>query len=629
MSQLMRLAGLLALLVATTFLAGCDSLFPVSVEGKINHAIPISQELENARKSVVEESGGDRLKRFEAEWKRRMALRALTCAKDYSPAWYTLPSSVREKLTDRACFEEQDEETALWVGYLRIGLILAKPPLRPLPSQAPREISADEEIRWALFAENAGVAVSLTSKQVLLLLDLNTNTVIRRTKLPDGVGPGRLSPNGRLIIAGSPEHNRTDIYATETGERIGQVGKTRELRTSWLGDHGLLIVKEANRHTYFIDGANGKEVLVPLSDVTQLFPVYGQNNQFLAGHWYGVARLILTPKDGETQLVVTDERNLDGISRWTANLTQQTADGAHIVSVSQSSLAILDVNTLESTNVDLGPGTGFHGLYPTADPDKLLVRTNAASMNASGSMRNYLFSIAEKTLTPLAEVPLDGLMYLRPFKQLLAPRAGRITQFVIPQVVGEPIAVHQLALDRRIAQAEQKMAQAEQAALRAEVGLGNIPRPAPAPVPATNLQAPLAGLIADARVEAVGVYQGSGATHESRANANSTPPTVQVRVNRSDKPLALVLSSYEAVRWLIIPEPGARLAGIFVSGYKQSSVIGATSARVITMGQNFAYDMNSKEFRALDEEFSRLTGRRIALLQGRYEGGVFNVGGVN
>lgn len=626
MKHFMRIVTLAGLLTTIILMTGCDFLVPLGVENKINLAVPISLELENSRKSVADEASGDRLKRFEAEWKRRMALRALTCAKDYAPAWYTLVSTVREKLTDRACFEEQDRDTALWVGYLRIGFLLAKPPLRPLPAQAPREVSADEEIKWAQFAENAGVATSLSAKQTLLLIDLNTNTVIRRNKLPDGVSIGTLSANGRLITAGSSDHSRVDIYSTETGERIGQVGKTREWMSSWLGDRGLLIVKDDSRRTYFVDVANGKETLVPLSDVTRVFPVSGQPYQYVVGHWYGAARLVLAPKDGETQVSVTEERNLEGVSRWSANTTQQTVDGAHIVSVSQGNLSILNVATLENTNVDFGPGAGFHALYPTADPDKVLIRTNVASADPSGSMRNYLFSIADKTLTPVADSPLQGLIFLPQYKQLLTPKAGRLAQFATPNAIGTPLSIQEIALERRIAQAERKMAQAEQAALRHENTFGYT-TPLPSASARGDSTEPLASLVGDARIEAVGVYQGSGVAN--RGITNAPLPTVEVRVRRSDKALTLVLSSYEAVRWLIITEPGVRLAGVFVSGYKQSSVIGAAPTRVITMGQKFAYSMNGKEFRELDEEFQRLTGRRISLLQGRYEGSSFSVGGQN
>ena len=77
---------------------------------------------------------------------------------------------------------------------------------------------------------------------------------------------------------------------------------------------------------------------------------------------------------------------------------------------------------------------------------------------------------------------------------------------------------------------------------------------------------PLANLARDAQIEAVGVYQGK-AGGVTQTNDGRKMGYVKVRLRRSVKPVVLVLSSYEPVRWIRIPESGVRLAAVRVSGY--------------------------------------------------------------
>ena len=81
------------------------------------------------------------------------------------------------------------------------------------------------------------------------------------------------------------------------------------------------------------------------------------------------------------------------------------------------------------------------------------------------------------------------------------------------------------------------------------------------------------------------------------------------------------------MRWMLISEPGARLSAVLLSGYHQSSVVGAGSSRIVNLGQKYAYTSNSNEYKTLDEDVMRMTGRRIQMMQGRYEGSAFSVGG--
>lgn len=633
MIKMTRATSVACFLLVTATLSGCDALFTLGAESKINSAIPISAELENARKAVADEVAGSQQKSFDAEWKRRMTLRALNCAKGYTPSWYTSVSTVRDKLTDRSCFHDQDLETAKWVGYLRLGSALTKPALKQIPANFPKLISADAQIRGAAFADNAGVAVITTDEGSMLLIDLASGEVIRRNKAPEGT-LGILSPNGRLVSFGSPSNSYVSFYSTETGEEVSKVYKTREWQMHWLANDCALYSKDDNRKVAVVDFTSGKEVEVPFSNVIRVFPVPGQLEQFIVGTWTSTAKLALSRMGGETSVKILEERKLETGHGWSRNMTYQTINGSLIVnlSVSQFSLSLLDVQTLESNIVDFGPGAGFHVISATADSDKLILRTNAlvGAKEVAPTMRDYIYSISDKTITPL-QLPIPSrLIFVPSLKAVMGISGSRIERYEPTPSADNPIPVQQVASERRIYDAERKMALAEQTANSSDSRGGPVPysyKSAASPMPAPGAaSAPLSNLAADTRVEAVGVYQGAG--RQARSGQQPSPASsIEVRVRRSDKPIILVLSSYEAVRWMLITEPGARIAAVFLSGYNQSSVVGAGSARIISMGQKYAYSMQGREFRDLDDDVFRLTGRRIALLQGRYEGNSFSVGG--
>jgi hypothetical protein len=88
-----------------------------------------------------------------------------------------------------------------------------------------------------------------------------------------------------------------------------------------------------------------------------------------------------------------------------------------------------------------------------------------------------------------------------------------------------------------------------------------------------------------------------------------------------------VLSSYEAVHWDLKLEPGARLAAVLVSSYKQPRVTGNGAARVMMMGGQYAYKIDTSEYNVLNMAVQRMTGKPIYYFQGRYEGSEFSVGG--
>ena len=133
------------------------------------------------------------------------------------------------------------------------------------------------------------------------------------------------------------------------------------------------------------------------------------------------------------------------------------------------------------------------------------------------------------------------------------------------------------------------------------------------------------GALADgATIEGVGVYQGAGARLEPGHRPRGT---VEVRVRRGARPVLLVLTSYEPVEWKIVPESGARIAGVLIGGYHPSFVTGAGPVRVQQIGRDYAYQRDGEAYQKLQTLVTQLVGRPIGPYQARYEASSFTVGG--
>ena len=131
-------------------------------------------------------------------------------------------------------------------------------------------------------------------------------------------------------------------------------------------------------------------------------------------------------------------------------------------------------------------------------------------------------------------------------------------------------------------------------------------------------------LARSAQVEAVSVYE-AVAMYAPCTPRNHGP--VRVLVRAALRPVVLVLSSHQAVAWELELAPGANLAAALISGYGESTVAGAGNALVTSIGGFYAFKRGSAEFKHLEQEVLRCTGRNIENFQSVYAGNTFDVGG--
>jgi hypothetical protein len=127
-----------------------------------------------------------------------------------------------------------------------------------------------------------------------------------------------------------------------------------------------------------------------------------------------------------------------------------------------------------------------------------------------------------------------------------------------------------------------------------------------------------------AQVEAVSVYE-AVAVHSPRIP--QPRGSVKVLVRDSSRPIVLVLSSHQTVNWELVLEPGTTLRAALLSGYGESKVDGAGDALVTSIGGFYAFKHGSVEFKHLESEVMRCTGRHIGTFQSVYAGKSFVIGG--
>jgi hypothetical protein len=127
----------------------------------------------------------------------------------------------------------------------------------------------------------------------------------------------------------------------------------------------------------------------------------------------------------------------------------------------------------------------------------------------------------------------------------------------------------------------------------------------------------------DTKVEAVCVFE-AVAVRVPYAPELSEP--VRVVVRPSKRPVALVLSSHQTVLWEVSLERGAHLEAVLLSGYGESTVTGAGDALVASIGGFYAFKRGSAEFKHLEKEVRRCTGRTIERFQSEYAGHRFVIG---
>jgi hypothetical protein len=130
------------------------------------------------------------------------------------------------------------------------------------------------------------------------------------------------------------------------------------------------------------------------------------------------------------------------------------------------------------------------------------------------------------------------------------------------------------------------------------------------------------------RIEAIGVYEGQRTPESPRRTPDGrpVPGTVQVAVGATEGPIALVLSSYEPVHWILSATGKMHIKHILLSGSDASTVRGVAGVPLTFIGGGYAYEPSSAGYGNLNAAVQKHAGRPIDRLQGAYRAERFSLG---
>jgi len=601
-----RQALLLVVMGATL---GCDRLEHIgeSPEERINAAMPVSAQVQSAQKALFEKLATGQAASLQEKFAAQMKIRALECSLGYKPAALASAESIRAQLTNSQCFRDQDARIGAWLNAQRIRLALSETALRPIPATIPPFIVADADIHEVNFARDAGIALLNTAASTLIV-DLGTGEVIFR-EARSVVSAGSLSPNGRLFVSGDLQ--QSFIRDTTTGDVLAEVKDASPYQVYWLDNASALVPSKRAQTITLMDFESGTTQPVTLLDGGIFHAVALRDSQILLFGYRSVAKVAVRRDAAKLSVELLAEQPIGNpFARNTGGLS---SDGSRYVDVGRG-LTVIDCNTFEITHRELTPLSSTLGV-PAREPDKFIVRAYVG-----GAQKQY--QSLQLSTDDLSLAVIDK-------SKLLSDRFEYVPSLAANILVAGPklVRVDALVLSERTSLASYARRIDNEALLQKAEAIERMRDGTPSMQTMAGVDlypGPVSALAANATVEGVGVYQATGASRGFGQQPKIQE--VRVRVRRSDKPLVLVLSSYEAVGWRIMLDPGARLNAVLLSGYHDSSVMGIGNAKLVTIGRHHAYSLDGPEFAGLSKEVYRWTGKAIGVFQGRYEGADFTVG---
>lgn len=416
-------SGVLAIVMLV--LAGCGR-FSASPEERINAALPLATETLAARQAFDDwaKRQPDATVAIEPAYLAQLQMRARECGHGYRPSVFSSDSAIRRRLGDRACFERFDHALGQWIGLRHAGLLLAAPPLREVPQQAPVEITADAAIEDAVFASGAGIAALLTGKGCQVM-DLVSGQTLHRIAPMGAGGLGAFSSNGRVLTIADGEGMA--VLDVETGAVLLRFADTPVHAFFWLGQAGAIHRGTEQARPVFLDFSSGRETVIPMdmSALDQVVPAAGNPSLFalLAPDRVGVVDLQRS-NDGWKVVPISETRINEG-SHWTRDTSGLSTDGRMFFGAGQY-LRLLDMRSMQMRAVAFEP-MSLRQAVATADPARIYL--TGYFRNAPGAENDLmLYDFRRHRLAPVlrGEFSFKRLLYIPSLRRNGAVDGSRI-----------------------------------------------------------------------------------------------------------------------------------------------------------------------------------------------------------
>jgi len=657
----------------------------LSATEKINKAFPPRAEVRIQLETMESLIPPDdlSLKLFRSAYESKLALRALTCTQGHSINRFDSIKNIKKLAIDRNCLTEQDDQLQELIGVKLVGFRLAQPPLRPLVKLGSPTVlhGADGvEVYMGKSASKAGVAVLRGTRSEFISVEIpGGKKIANLPTMPEASQTNySVSPNGRIFAI--PVNNKDLRFIdNETGQDLWLARDINQIYV-WLPEMQSALVrdnKNGNGGVSLIDFKIGsvKPYSASLKNQSWALHLSESPSRLLMGSYKEFSLIENTRSpEGIDATVIKDYRIKTPSGSVSSSTPSLMLDGEAILFVTGRDFMLFNLETRDEKLWESGEIIGNN--YAKLSEDSILV--DAYGFPSTGVAKPFVFNIKNSTLSPVETAEGNqGVIYE------LSGRTGFMRRGYQKVWIGDELQTGKSeSLDAMIAgrrlekqlqalEYEERVAKAREDALKTAQDISrmqgqmgsngtanaNLARfresllrqaeqhayagAAPAaPATAAAEMAPSANIYgaaanearrqailnttsrmigdipSNARVEAVGVYE----------TKDRSPAGISVIVKRSDRPIVLMLSAYEPVRWNLIKESGANLAAIIATGYNLPQVTGAGATRTLIKRGSYAYHKNGPEYAALNSDAMMWTGKPISKFQGTYGGTVFVVG---
>lgn len=658
-----------------------------SVAEKINKAFPpraeVRIQLENIESLIP--SDDPSLKLFKSTYESRVTLRALTCTQGHSISRLDSIKSIKKLTIDRDCFKEQDDQLQELIGLKLVGFRLAQPPLRPLVKLgSPTAMHGADgvEIYTGKSASKAGVAVLRGTRSEFISVEIPSGKKIASLPtMPEGSQTNySISPNGR-VFAITVNNKNLRFIDNETGQEL-LLAKDLNQIYAWLPEVQAALVRNnksgnENGVVSLVDFKVGtvKPFSVALKNQSWALHLSESPSRLLIGSYKDFSLIENTRSSEGVDSTVVKDYKIKSPSGNVSSLTPTLMlDGEAIVFVTGRDFMLFNLETRAEKIWESGEIIGNN--YAKLSEDSVLV--DAYGLPSTGGTKPFVFNIKNSTLSPVETAEGNqGIIYE------LNGRTGFMRRGYQKVWIGDElqagksesleamIAGRKLEKQLQALEQEERIAKAREDAIKAAEDISRMQRQmnangrtninpaqlresllrqaeqsrytssaAEAPAAETAAMAPstnvysasanearrqailnttnrmIGNIPSNAKVEAIGVYE----------TKDRHPAGISVIVKKSDKPIVLMLSAYEPVRWNLIKESGANLAAVIATGYNLPQVTGAGGTKTVIKHGNYAYQQSGSGYAALNNDAMMWTGKPISKFQGAYAGTVFVVG---
>ena len=610
MTGVVRKICLSAGLFLSVSLLGCnesifDKIPSISPSGKEAVA---SQQVEHIMKALLAlEKDPERSRLLVTSHKEWLALR-----KDHCAAVCNSGDSAKDRQDLAECYNNFDNQRAEMLNQQRIALLFNAPPMGSFPdrpmniSYSPEMKTTPSEPRSLAVASSAPIAAVTFANDMTEIFDLVSGRLLSRINTLDadkrrGIYHFFLSPNGRILIASYHWPKRVlKMWDTASGDLLRDKMALPDYIRFPMADGRSFIYTDNNRMgiydivtdkpIWYSEGKRPASYMALSPDDKWL--IVGRDEQMEC--WEQVRS-----EGNHISYVFRREEKAGNYLQQPSSIAFSRDNQSFIGGLPSGSLVKCLINDLKVVKRIRFPKYKDIRIIQVPNTDSFLMeaRISISSLDAYAAdlFREKAQCLTEHRGTNSRMAALtENLILIATPQELKVVRLPKPSEMLpLGQALGG-IAAEAVPLYPAVQQANSQ--------LRADCD--------------------------SFQTEAIGVYEGK-LENGVRHFRERIPGYVAVNVGRTDKPVKLVLCSYEPVNWQLRLSSGARISEIFLSGSNESRIEGTSQTRVTHIGNAYSYGSNNPRGRsASDLAYSvrQRTGCGIDNFQGSYTGAVFHIG---